>query len=346
MRHAAPEPNTPESSPYSQPAPVSIRIPETSVPATSEKEFRVARFRRRVIHRLREGLVVRERRPGDFGNGSRAQRSRPAARQREEGDFADALEDDEGEDGENDGGHCRAVFPSGAFAQAQCAVSPALDRARSAGDASGMTRCWIRNTGAVEAAGPFTVEELRGLIRADLIPETAAVSLSAYEGFRPIVAWPELIDALTTPGARTVRGAGDVLRTGHRSPMSDDVSPGRIRGEGRGSTLRLGRPHFEAVNAGDTAVAHDMLRLLRDNLAAEAPKAIVFPPWYRRPVVRNLMRLIPVVLVAGAFIGYGIRHLDEYPPVTPVCLIALGGALIGCGVWFVFFIAPAHWGTD
>lgn len=207
-----------------------------------------------------------------------------------------------------------------------------------------MTRCWIRNAGAVEAAGPFSLEELRGLARAGLLPATASASMSAYEGFRVIAEWPELVVALNTPGVRALRGALS-LSPVERHVVPDTAGRDSFAPEKRGSSLRLGRVDYEDANAADRTGEFDTLSMLRGNLGAEAEHRIDFPPWHRRPFVRNAGRLLPLVLISAPLLYFGAKWM-ETNPFGGVPLLAVGSILLCGGAYFIFVVSPARWGVD
>ncbi len=207
-----------------------------------------------------------------------------------------------------------------------------------------MTRCWIRNTGGTEAAGPFSLEELRGLIRAGLLPMSASASTTAYEGFRIIAEWQELVEALNTPGVRVVRGVV-VLKASERHLVPDTAGSESLMPEEKVSMLKLGRTDYEDVNRADTAPVVDAVGVLRANLAAEAELKLNLPPWYRNPFLRNVGRFLPIAALSAPLFYFGAKQMETNPYVG-VPLFAAGGILFFGGAYLIFFVSPVRWGVD
>jgi hypothetical protein len=208
-----------------------------------------------------------------------------------------------------------------------------------------MTRCWIRNTGASESAGPFTLDDLRGLIRAGFLPMWALASTTdAYTGFRIIEEWPELVDALNTPGVRVMRG-GEDLRLGERHVVPDTAGPESLVPEERGSSLKLGRVDYDDSNRMDKAPSVDALDLLKGNREAEIKAKYGSLPWYRYPFFRNMGRLMVCAVISAPLFYFGYVRLatDEsvgIPLFTAGALILIGGG------YYIFFVSKSRFDID
>ena len=204
-----------------------------------------------------------------------------------------------------------------------------------------MTRCWIRNPGAAGAAGPFTLADLRGLRAAGLLTPATLVSTASYEGFRPSASWPELIRALDKPEATTIEGEKHLRTSGtlYAAPEEPEAPAARPRE----STLRTGAATFATVNRDDAAGKVSALDHLALNRAGEREVPVEAPPAHREPWVRNLIRLLPGLIIGGWLLRYGLSGMRDNPYVR-VPFVATGGLVISASVWFVLIIAPARRG--
>jgi hypothetical protein len=208
-----------------------------------------------------------------------------------------------------------------------------------------MTRCWIRNTGASEAAGPFTLDDLRGLIRAGFLPMWALASTTdAYTGFRVIEEWPELVEALNTPGVRVMRG-GEDLRLGERHVVPDTAGPESLVPAERVSSLKLGRVGFDDSNSADKAPVMDAIEMLRSNRAAEINAKFGSLPWYRHPRFRNWWRFLPLALISAPLFHFGYVRLATNESVG-IPLFTAGALIFLVGGYYVFFVSPSRWDVD
>lgn len=208
-----------------------------------------------------------------------------------------------------------------------------------------MTRCWIRKSGAAKAAGPFTLEELRGLEASALLTRDAEASLAAFEGFRPIFSWPELVKGLDTPGAKSISGDEAPklgVKSGERQFVPDTAGPESLVPEEKGSSLKLGRPVFDDANAADKNAALNTMEMLRANVVAEAEPVLKFPPWHKTPLLRNGVRFALILAFGGPMIWYGGGKM-ELNPFLGVPLMAAGTIVVAAGFFFTFFVAPARW---
>lgn len=191
------------------------------------------------------------------------------------------------------------------------------------------------------------MEEIRSLETCGLLRrDDTQASLDPLENFRVITAWPELVEALDTPGCAVVRGAAPV-RLGVRQAVADTAGPESLAPAEKTSSLKLGAAVYDDANAADKTQARDIVVMLRDNVAAEAEKPLKFPPWYKSPWLRNLCRFIPLAAIGVGMIYYGGKNLEgNAMPMKEVGMIALGGLIFSGGAYFVFFLTPARWGND
>lgn len=208
-----------------------------------------------------------------------------------------------------------------------------------------MTRCWIRKPGASRAAGPFSLEQLRDLRSAGLLTGDAEASLSVYEGFRVIAAWPELVKSLDTPGAKAIAGDGSPQlgeSSATRQRVPDTAGPESLVPEEKSSSLKLGRAVFDDANAADKTEALDTVGMLRANVESEADRPLKFPPWYKSPGLRNWGRFAVLAAIAGMMIRYGWPKLKSAPFIG-VPMVSAGGLVLGGGAFVIFFLMPARW---
>lgn len=181
------------------------------------------------------------------------------------------------------------------------------------------------------------------MVRAGLLPLSASASTAAYEGFRVISEWPELLEALNTPGVRVLRGAED-LSLGVRRAVPDTTGPESLVPEEKVSSLKLGRKDYEDTNRADKAPAVDALGLLRSNRAAEE-EALKRISWYRHPFWRNLIRLAALTLIASPLLYFGYSRMATDLN-RGAALFAGGAAIVIGGGYYIYFVSASRWDMD
>lgn len=171
----------------------------------------------------------------------------------------------------------------------------------------------------------------------------SASNTDAYTGFRVIEEWPELVEALNTPGVRVLRGAAD-LHVGERHGVPDTAGPESLIPEEKVSTLKMGRASYEDSNRADKAPVVDALGLLRANRAAEEEAMKRFP-WYRYPFWRNLIRLAALSLIASPLLYFGYNRMATN--LNEGAALFAGGAIIVIGGgYYIYFVSASRWEMD
>lgn len=113
--------------------------------------------------------------------------------------------------------------------------------------------------------------------------------------------------------------------------------------ETRTARFRMGESRYDDVNRPDVGTRFSTLDNLAVNRAAEPEREFASPPTRRRPLLRNLVRMLPTTLLGGSTMGFAVSRLGGGHPEILVPIVALGACVVGAGVWYVLVIAPSRW---
>lgn len=221
-----------------------------------------------------------------------------------------------------------------------------------------MSHFWIRKNIDGPTAGPFTLQELRGLRTGGFLPSDTEISFMPFDGFFVLENNPALVEAIARPEVYDYhefvsypgRAESEVAEE-----SADDQEEPPVLGVAEfydpstpPTTIKLCRtraPAPESIVPDDAAPANDAREVLRLANEGVAELPLSFPPWYRNPSVRNAFRTLIGMGFAAPALYYGMRHV-EASPYTGVPLLALGALLLVGTLIVVYLVAPSRWNVS